>query len=126
MGAITKSVWKYVLFEHWADVRDDAMVLMPPGSQVLSCAIQGEALCVWALVTLPETGYKPEPHFFRVAGTGHGIYMDQPTDFPQEGDVLVSYNHLATILTFHDSLVLHVFEIVKEEVRNVRLGYTEI
>lgn len=57
-----KTVWKFPI-----DATDRQTVMMPRGAQILSAQVQGEQLCLWALV---EPTARKEPREIEVIGTG--------------------------------------------------------
>jgi hypothetical protein len=87
----TRSVWKFPI-----DPFDTITVEMPQGAEVLTAAMQGDTLCLWALVN-PDA--RLVPHRFAVAGTGHTRHdLDHAT-------------YISTIQMMGGALVLHVFDL---------------
>ena len=85
-----KTIYKYSTSPQ--QLNDEGGLIMPVGATVLSIAMQGPALCFWALV---EPDYKPEFRPFRIFGTGHPIDQDPG-------------KHIATV--FDGPFVRHIFE----------------
>jgi hypothetical protein len=92
-----KVIWKY-------EVPDNGVLYMPVGAEILCVHPQGgpvhETVCLWALVD-PDI-FTQEARRFVVIGTGHPI--------PNDGLVYRGTAHLRA-----GTLVLHVFELVKEQ-----------
>jgi hypothetical protein len=83
-----RTVWKFT-----APVTDKFAISMPSGAKLLSAGVQGNNLCIWALVD-PEGGL--ETRNFRLAGTGHPI---------------TEHVHFLETIQMHDgALVFHLFE----------------
>lgn len=81
-----KTVWKYILEP------GETTLEIPVGAQILSVAVQGEEVCLWALV---EPDAIIEPRQFIVAGTGESIPDKyQPPAF-------IGTVHLSAFLVFH-------------------------
>lgn len=96
MKARRFEVWKFPV-----DVTDYFSVDMPAGSLLLSCQMQHDRPCLWALVD-PEAVTVTRD--FRLAGTGHSIAPPEP-----------GYR-LAYVDTFQVSggaLIFHLFEITE-------------
>lgn len=85
-----KTVYKYIL-----PVADEARVSMPAFAEVLTVGVQGENICVWALVDPKIPSLKKT---FRIAGTGHPITDDGKWKF------------LGTVFLYEGTLVFHIFE----------------
>lgn len=85
------SVWKYT-----APTSDTFTIDTRRGAKILSVAVQGNALCVWAEVD-PEA--PAEARRFRLCGTGHPIPADEPRQF------------VGTVMTHSGALVFHLFEL---------------
>jgi len=88
-------VWKYPLREApgiplW--------IKMPDGAEILHGEMQGDDLCLWALVDL---SCAEKARCFIIVGTGH--------EFALAPDMHAA--HCATVLTSGGALVWHVFEI---------------
>ena len=83
-----KIIWKYTL------VHGHQTVTMPEGAEVLSVAMQGDRIMLWALVR-PDAA--PSPRRFVVIGTGWKL---------PEGE----WRFLRTVLTDGGAFVWHVFE----------------
>jgi hypothetical protein len=67
-----KTIYKYPLaLTDWQQIR------MPEGAEILSAQMQGEDLCLWAMV---ETSNKSTPRAFEVFGTGNPIHTDMGID----------------------------------------------
>jgi hypothetical protein len=86
-----KTVYKYVL-----PIDDEVRIEMPAFAEVLSVGVQGENVCVWALVdpTIPKL-HKT----FRIAGTGHPITESEKWKF------------IGTVFLYGGGLVFHAFEL---------------
>lgn len=85
-----KTIWKFSL-----DLTDSQNLMLPSGAQLLSVAMQGPALCLWALVD-PQ-GAK-ERRQIEIRGTGHPI---------EGADELV---FIGTVLQNGGQFVWHIFE----------------
>jgi len=90
-----KTIHKYPL-----KVAGQQTVEMPADAQILSVQMQGQKLCIWALVTptLPMVDRKIE-----VFGTGKPV-----SELPMAGR-----NFLGTVQTAGGALVWHVFEKIE-------------
>jgi len=87
-----RTIWKYPL------TIDDVQYLdLSESAQVLSVQMQGEALCLWALVDLEDT--RRVRHRIRIYGTGHAV--DDASGL-----------FLGTVQLRGGALVLHVFDVV--------------
>lgn len=73
---------------------------MPKDAKVLSVGNQGESLCIW-YETDPDTKPKSEPHWFRVAGTGHPLDEE---GYPNRG------RFLGTVQFMGGKLIFHIYE----------------
>jgi hypothetical protein len=71
---------------------------MPRFAEPLHVAVQGRALCLWALV---DTEQPLQNHELEVYGTGH--------DMAHQHDSVTKPKHLSTVLLDGGSLVLHFF-----------------
>lgn len=60
-----KKIYKYEL-----DIRGEQVVQMPHNPEILSVQMQGEVICVWALV---NTTYNDTAYIFEIFGTGDTI-----------------------------------------------------
>lgn len=86
-----KQVWKY-------ELEPTSYIEMPAGARVLSVGAQRNNICLWVLVD-PD---KPkEIRIFESFGTGHNIDPGLHLEF------------IGTVLVHHDTLVFHVFEVLK-------------
>ena len=85
------SVWKYTV-----PVADTFSIETRRGAKILSVAVQGDEVCIWAEVnpTAPV-----EERRFRMCGTGHPIPEDEDRRF------------VGTVLLRGGSLVFHLFEL---------------
>lgn len=83
-----KTIYKYKL-----DIRDRQLIEMPDGAEFLRVEMQGNDLCLWALVDPKEDLYH---HEIGICGTGHPC--------PYE----VS-NYIGTV--FDNEFVWHVFDM---------------
>lgn len=78
---------------------DEQTIDMPQGAKVLCAKLQGDTLCLWALVS-PRA--PRERRTFLVRGTGH------PIDVAEGYDV----QYVDTFMMYDGGLVFHVFEVV--------------
>lgn len=85
-----KTIWKFPL-----SITDFQKIQMPKGAKVLTAAMQGELLCLWALVD--DDAPKVEAAFW-VLGTGNPI--DHPKNIGE---------HIATVPMHGGMLIWHVF-----------------
>ena len=90
-----KTVWKFEL-----PIKDKVEIEMPCGAQILCVDIQRNKLpplpiTIWALVDPAKSNEKVT---FRIAGTGHGIYSPDYSEY------------IGTVLMENDRLVFHVFK----------------
>ena len=78
-----KTIWKFPL-----QVTDEQSVMMPAGSQPLTVQIQGEQVCLWALVN-PDA--EKEDRTVQIFGTGHPVKVagDYISTFQMRGGALV-------------------------------------
>ena len=83
------------VFKYEVPIKDDVVIEMPEGAEVLLFAAQRGIPCVWARVD-PEAPLVERR--FRFAGTGH----------PLEANV---GNHIGSFLMAQDQLVWHLFEV---------------
>jgi hypothetical protein len=58
-----RTIWKYPL-----EITDTQNVMMPEGAEILSAQMQGDALCLWALVNPEAPKQRRE---IEVLGTGN-------------------------------------------------------
>ena len=93
MGMRYPTIWKFPI-----EITDEQDVMVPGGAEFLRAAMQGEKLCLWALV---DAGSPHEMRRIRVIGTG----------LPFEDSDKCKY-----IGTAHDhrGAVWHVFEKVRK------------
>ncbi len=70
---------------------------MPIGAELLHLAMQGEQLCLWALV---DPAAPPITRTFRILATGDTIVEHESR-----------VTHIGTVLMAEGRLVFHVFEI---------------
>lgn len=82
-----RNVWKYTLLP-------ECTLEMPRGAQLLSVHVQGDDICLWALV---DSSQPLTPRHFVIFGTGHAIH-----------DVELTY--IGTVMMLGGALVFHVFE----------------
>jgi len=87
-----KTILKYKL-----EVTDNQTILLPIGSKILTVQMQGETLCLWALVNQEE---ETESRFIEIFGTGHTILYDFG----------MSREYISTFQMNNGELVFHVFE----------------
>ena len=83
------TIWKYSL-----EATDRQNVMMPEGAQILTAQMQGETLCLWAIVNPEAT---KQLRYIEVIDTGHSI--DD-----------ASRRYIATVRMEGGSLIFHVFE----------------
>lgn len=86
-----KTIWKFELRPAITKIE------MPEGAQVLTAQMQGNQLCLWALV---DPGAKKETRTFEVFGTGHPI---------NEGNIM----YITTFQMSGGAFIFHVFELLK-------------
>ena len=86
-----KSIHKYEL-----QTTDSQMILMPHGAQIISCQMQREIPCLWAIVN-PEEQLMPIR--LRVYGTGHPVSDSETLKF------------IGTYQLDGGRLVFHIFEV---------------
>lgn len=86
-----KKVFKYLL-----EITDSNTLFLPVEYQILTVAMQGDELYLWALID-PNTEFLDRVKV-RVAGTGH----------PIEEDIK---KYLGTFMLHSGALVFHVFEV---------------
>ena len=89
-------IWKFSLV-----VTDRQTVTMPVGAEVLSVQMQGNVLCLWAVVN-PDA--ERIIRTFEIFGTGHPM-----PDVLKEG---LARLHIDTVQARGGSLVWHVFELL--------------
>jgi hypothetical protein len=90
-----KIIYKYPL------TRDELQeVYLPVGAEILTIALQGDSLYLWALVN--PNPKEHEFRFFEIVPTGH-IFKQDST---------IHRNFMTTIQMWGGSLVYHVFERV--------------
>ena len=87
---MTRKIFKYQL-----SITGTQVVQMPPNAIILTVQMQGEILCLWALVDLPLEPLT-KARTILLYGTGH----------PIEGDP----RYLGTFQVAYGELVFHVFE----------------
>jgi hypothetical protein len=101
----TKTIWKYILC-----VAGRQTFPMPDGAQVLSVQMQGNDVCMWAMV---DPRARKKCRTFHVFCTGHEI--SDPYDLC----------HVGTVQDFGGSpLVFHVFEDLAVRLVAARLEET--
>jgi hypothetical protein len=89
MAELEKVVYKYILPLEHGDKHD---VKMPVNARILHVGMQGNNICIWALVWPLIT---QEERYFQIVGTGHL--------FDATGKV-----HIGSVQ--HEGFVWHVFE----------------
>ena len=89
-----KRVFKYLL-----DVTDLQDVRLPQGAKILTAQMQGDQLCLWALVD-QDALHLTEWRRIRIAGTGHEIEAD-------------SIKYISTVQLHGGALVYHIFEVLQ-------------
>jgi hypothetical protein len=95
-----RTIWKMVLQNAHRQ-----RIFIPPGSRLLSVAVQRDRPCVWYAFDAPTSPTIDEERHIVMCGTGH---PDAP---PHETSVFVG-----TVLLDNGALVLHVFEDVSSKV----------
>lgn len=63
-----KTIYKYPI-----EITDEQTLSMPEGAQVLSAQMQGNTLCIWALV---DSGNFNCDRRVRIFGTGNPVVLD--------------------------------------------------
>ena len=86
-----KAIWKFVL----PLTGKLEKIPMPAGAEILTLQIQGDCICMWAIV---DTLRHPEPRYFRIYGTGHEI---------EPGAI----KYVGTFQLRGGLVVFHVFEV---------------
>lgn len=86
-----QQIWKFELSTH------DKEIQMPFGAKILSVQMQGENICIWALVVPTNS---TQPRYFEVYVTGHNIHCD----------IGIEREYLGTIKLDNDNLIFHIFE----------------
>ena len=66
-----QTIYKYTI-----EVTDDQKIEMPKGAQILTVQVQGNEVCLWALV---DPDLKKELRHIEVFGTGHNVSDDERT-----------------------------------------------
>lgn len=89
-----QTIYKYPL-----EVTDKQSLTLPDGAKILSVQMQGESLCLWAMVS--PTIQAIETRTFWIYGTGHDVTLA-----PEH------LNFLATVQMRGGTLIFHVFEEV--------------
>lgn len=87
-----KTIYKYPL-----EITDLQEVEIPEGAQILCVKLQKGTLCLWAVVDPAE---KLTARRIQILGTGHPIH--EP-----------NIEYIGTFLMNNDSLVFHVFEVLR-------------
>jgi len=86
-----KSIYKYIL-----EPIEEQEISLPKGAKILTAHEQHGRICIWALVTVPET--EIEERVICIYGTG-----DQ---FSEEG----IHTYIGTVFLQDGNYVFHVFE----------------
>ena len=84
-----REIWKFSLV-----IADNQNVAMPDGARILCAQMQGEALCIWAVVD-PKADFTARR--FAIRGTGHPLYGDEGT-------------YIGTAQQLGGALIWHVFD----------------
>lgn len=96
---MSTTIWKYPL-----KITDKQILQMPEGAKLLSAQMQGNTLCLWALV---NPGAPTQPREIEVFGTGNPMLV-------QLGDCAfgaqVERHYISTAIA--GALVWHIFERV--------------
>lgn len=87
-----KTIWKFNV-----PIRDLALIEMPKGAQTLSVGVQGQEICMWAIV---DPNAEKEMRRFSVHGTG----------IPMEFGLPGKFIGTVQIVTIAGVYVGHVFE----------------
>lgn len=87
-----KTIWKFEL-----ETTDNQEIKMPVGAEILTVQVQGETLCLWALV---DPSAEKETRHFEMIGTGHPINYNTG----------VSRVYIGSYQLLGGELVFHVFE----------------
>lgn len=90
-----ETIWKFEIEPKDGKVE----VLLPVGSEVLSCGAIGDSVYVWAKFSTDE-GTGSEPRYFEVFGTGHNIHTDMG----------IERKFIGTVFMYSGALVWHIFE----------------
>lgn len=91
-----KTIWKFPL-----TAQTYQSIEMPIGASILTAQLQGETLCIWALVDKDLTSAQIEKRHFLIFGTGH--------------DIMHGYDlkYISTFQLHGGALVFHLFEELK-------------
>lgn len=84
-----RTIWKYPL-----GITDTQNLMLPEGAEILSAQMQGETLCLWALVNPDAPKQRRE---IEVLGTGNPA--------PE-----AARRYIATVQSHTSALVWHIFE----------------
>ena len=84
-----KTTWKFRL-----ELADEQTLMMPEGAEILSAQMQGETLCMWALV---EPDAPKQRRVIEIIGTGNPA---SDTD----------RRYISTVQMCSGALVWHIFE----------------
>ena len=87
-----KTIWKFEL-----ETKDQNIIQMPKGAEILCIQEQYGKPCIWALVDPNE---EKEVKTFEIFGTGHPVYCDMG----------ISRIYKGTYQLNSGALVFHVFE----------------
>lgn len=90
-------IYKYPLTKYPLTI-GTTEVELPRGAKILTVDMQGDDLCLWAVV---DPMAKTDVRLFRVFGTGHTI------------ETLQMYDYVGTALAMEGALVCHVFEVLE-------------
>lgn len=89
---MTQYIWKFIL-----PIEDRSVIEMPTNSQILTVQMQGNDICIWALV---YPNHAKVEHTFEMFGTGHPVYNDMG----------IERKYIGTVQMFGGDLVYHIFE----------------
>ena len=90
-----KTIWKFEL-----DVTDCQKVMMPDGAEILTAQMQGNSLCLWAVVD-PREQVKVG-RIIEMFGTGNPVDCDMGTE----------RRYISTVQMAGGQLIWHLFESV--------------
>ena len=79
------------------EINDTVGLILPKGSEILSCQLQHGTPCIWYLC---DPSAELEGRVLRIIGTGHPIINNE-------------LKFIDTIQMVNGSLVFHVFELLK-------------
>jgi hypothetical protein len=95
------------IYKYPVRIVDESTVEMPRGAKLLSVAVVGDDVFLWALV---DTEAKMAVRRFRLAGTGHPLTAASVEAHPLDM-VQLANKFVGTALTHGGSLVWHLFDM---------------